>query len=154
MTGQISLTGSVRNAATHLTKANISGYLSQDFGGYDYIDFTKVGNLVWVDEDMDVGGLFEFPAMTDYHGLIGNSYEEVRSMVGCRFIIYNNMPTKMLYFTGALCLADTYYNPSFSSLALPPGDVGFFECRLGSTSQQVKGNEEIYWYALKAKFRK
>lgn len=154
VTGQISLTGSVRNAATHLTKANISDYLSQDILGDDYIDFTKVGNLVWVDEDMDVGGLFMFPALTDYHGLIGNSYEEVRSMVGCRFIIYNNMPTKMLYFTGALCLADTYYNPSFSSFALSPGEVGFFECRLGSTSQQGTGNEEIYWYALKAKLRK
>jgi hypothetical protein len=154
VTGQISLTGSVRNAATHLTKANISDYLSKDFDGYDYIDFTKVGNLVWVDEDMDVGGLFMFPAFTDYHGLIGNSYEEVRSMVGCRFIIYNNMPTKMLYFTGGLCLADTYYNPSFSSFALSPGDVGFFECRLGTTSQQGTGNEEIYWYALKAKLRK
>lgn len=154
VTGQISLTGSVRNAATHLTKANISDYLSQDILGDDYIDFTKVGNLVWVDEDMDVGGLFMFPAITDNHGLIGNSYEEVRSMVGCRFIIYNNMPTKMLYFTGALCLADTYYNPSFSSFALSPGEVGFFECRLGSTSQQGTGNEEIYWYALKAKLRK
>lgn len=154
VTGQISLTGSVRNAATHLTKANISDYLSQDFEGYDYIDFTKVGNLVWVDEDMDVGGMFMFPAFTDYHGLIGNSYEEVRSMVGCRFIIYNNMPTKMLYFTGALCLADTYYNPSFSSFTLSPGEVGFFECRLGSTSQQGTGNEEIYWYALEAKLRK
>lgn len=157
VTGQISLTGSVRNAATHLTKANISDYLSQDILGDDYIDFTKVGNLVWVDEDMDVGGLFMFPAITDYHGLIGNSYEEVRSMVGCRFIIYNNMPTKMLYFTGALCLSDTYYNPSFSSFGLSPGDVGFFECRLGTTSQQGTGgtgNEEIYWYALKAKLRK
>lgn len=154
VTGQISLTGSVRNAATHLTKANISDYLSQDILGDDYIDFTKVGNLVWVDEDMDVGGLFMFPAITDNHGLIGNSYEEVRSMVGCRFIIYNNMPTKMLYFTGALCLADTYYNPSFSSFALSPGEVGFFECRLGSISQQGTGNEEIYWYALKAKLRK
>lgn len=154
VTGQISLTGSVRNAATHLTKANISDYLSQDILGDDYIDFTKVGNLVWVDEDMDVGGLFMFPAITDNHGLIGNSYEEVRSMVGCRFIIYNNMPTKMLYFTGALCLADTYYNPSFSSFALSPGEVGFFECRLGSTSQQGTGNEEIYWYSLKAKLRK
>lgn len=154
VTGQISLTGSVRNAATHLTKANISDYLSQDILGDDYIDFTKVGNLVWVDEDMDVGGLFMFPAFTDYHGLIGNSYDEVRSMVGCRFIIYNNMPTKMLYFTGALCLADTYYNPSFSSFALSPGEVGFFECRLGSTSQQGTGNEEIYWYALEAKLRK
>lgn len=154
VTGQISLTGSVRNAATHLTKANISDYLSQDILGDDYIDFTKVGNLVWVDEDMDVGGLFMFPAFTDYHGLIGNSYDEVRSMVGCRFIIYNNMPTKMLYFTGALCLADTYYNPSFSSFTLSPGEVGFFECRLGSTSQQGTGNEEIYWYALEAKLRK
>lgn len=154
VTGQISLTGSVRNAATHLTKANISDYLSQDFEGYDYIDFTKVGNLVWVDEDMDVGGMFMFPAFTDYHGLIGNSYDEVRSLIGSRFVIYNNMPTKMLYFTGALCLADTYYNPSFSSFTLSPGDVGFFECRLGTTSQQGTGNEEIYWYALKAKLRK
>lgn len=157
VTGQISLTGSVRNAATHLTKANVSGYLSQDMEGYDYIDFTKVGNLVWVDEDMDVEGLFLFPSITDVHGLIGNSYEEVRSMVGCRFIIYNNMPTKMLYFSGALCLTDTYYNPSFSSFTLSPGEVGFFECRLGSTSQQGTGgtgNEEIYWYALEAKLRK
>jgi hypothetical protein len=154
VTGQISLTGSVRNAATHLTKANISDYLSQDILGDDYIDFTKVGNLVWVDEDMDVGGLFMFPAFTDYHGLIGNSYDEVRSLIGSRFVIYNNMPTKMLYFTGALCLADTYYNPSFSSFTLSPGDVGFFECRLGTTSQLGTGNEEIYWYALKAKLRK
>lgn len=157
VTGQISLTGSVRNAATHLTKANISDYLSQDSLGFDYIDFTKVGNLVWVDEDMDVGGLFMFPAFTDYHGLIGNSYDEVRSLIGSRFVIYNNMPTKMLHFTGALCLADTYYNPSFSSFSLSPGDVGFFECRLGTTSQQGTGgtgNEEIYWYALKAKLRK
>lgn len=153
-TGQISLTGSVRNAETHLTNANISSYLSHDGLGDDYIDFTKVGNLVWVDEDMDVGGLFMFPAMTDYHGLIGNSFDDVRSMIGSRFVIYNNMPTKNLYFSGALCLADTYYNPSFSSFALSPGEVGFFECRLGSTSQQGTGNEEIYWYALKAKFRK
>lgn len=153
VTGQISLTGSVRNAATHLTKANISDYLSKDFDGYDYIDFTKVGNLVWVDEDMDVGGLFMFPALTDYHGLIGNSYDEVRSLIGSRFVIYNNMPTKLLRFTGALCLTDTYYNPSYVSFGLAPGEVGFFECRLGSSSQQGVGNEAIFWYCVYAKFK-
>ncbi len=152
--GQISLTGTVRNMATHLTAANVSEYVSQDSFGYEYIDFTKVGNMVWVDEDMDVGGLFMFPAFTEYHGLIGGSYDEVRSWVGSRFMIYNNMQTKELSFTGALTKTDSYYVTNFNSFVLEPGEVGFFECRLGSASDGTSSTEQVYWFYVKAKFKK
>lgn len=158
--GHISMAGTIRNIETHITKANYQQYMSDKttYDGYS-LDFLKIGSMIWIDDNLPLDGVFMLPAFTNFHGLIGDSYDEVRSYIGTKLYIYNNSPSASYEYTfgGALTSVYTRTNPGFNSIVLTPGEMGYFECLCGSSNNDTtgaSGTEQVYWYFVRTKFKK
>lgn len=154
--GHISMAGTIRNIETHITKANYQQYIIPAYDGHG-LDFLKIGSLIWIDADLPLDGGIVLPSFTEFHGLWGDSYDDVRQYIGTKICIYNNSPTYTYQFTGPYLSLYEHSATAFMSFGLSPGRMVYLECMCGTTVPTTApeiGTEQVYWYFMLCDIKK
>ena len=150
--GHISMAGTIRNIETHITKANYQQYIIPAYDGHG-LDFLKIGSIIWIDADLPLDGGIVLPSFTEFHGLWGDSYDDVRQYIGTKICIYNNSPTYTYLFTGPYLGSYEHSANAFNSFGLSPGKMVYLECMCGTTAPET-GTEQVYWYFMLCDIKK